>query len=377
MYYNFALTRFVSTIVVTLAVFAGVAAQTPTRPPVEEDEVIRVSSRLIVVPVSVVNANGDAVRGLNAGDFRLQEEGRVQAIDSVLPADAVPLEIGLLFDVSASTDRMFRFQQDTAAKFLREVMRADDRATIFSIGIKPRLLVSRAPAHTAIEHVLAIPTEREKEPTAFFDSISAAAEQLNTNAPAGRRKVIVVISDGEDNFSLGVQRARREEERRTVEGRTTRANDDDLAELRTMVVRAQQRSKLTERARVLRGLQDADIVLYSINPAGSSYHLNEISIFGQENMQTFADETGGTAFLPRFAPIDTSDPYQNASNSRRNTEILERIFRQLTSELRAQYLVQYYSDTDHSDGKFVRLSISLANSAGNRIRARQGYFVRN
>ncbi len=368
--------RVVLAIVLAVAI-PGLATAQNTRPPIDEDEVIRVSSRLIVVPVSVVNPNGDPVPGLGIGDFRLLEENRVQAIDSVVTADSVPVDIALLFDVSASTDRMFKFQQETAAKFLNEVMRADDRATIYSVGIKPRLLVSRATSQAAIDNIFAIPLDRAKEPTAFFDSVSAAAEHLNANSPPGRRRVMVVISDGEDNFSTGVQRAVRAEERKIIEGKASRRTTDEIEQIRTIVARAQQTAKVTERVRVLRNLQDADIVLYSINPAGSSFHLNEISIFGQENMQKFADETGGTAFLPKFMPIDTPDQYQNANNTRQNTDILERIFRQLTSELRAQYLVQYYSDSDHRDGKFVRLSVTLSNGSGNQIRARQGYYVRN
>ena len=123
-------------------------------------------------------------------------------------------------------------------------------------------------------------------------------------------------------------------------------------------------------------MQDADIVHYSINPAGSSYLLNQISVFGQENMQKFSDETGGTAFLPKFQPIDTKDSYQNASNMRKNTELLDRIFRQLANELRSQYLIQYYSESDFPLNKFVKLDVGLENRSGLRVRSRQGYYVK-
>ena len=134
---------------------------------------------------------------------------------------------------------------------------------------------------------------------------------------------------------------------------------------------------MEERARVLRSLQNADTVFYSINPAGSSFQLNKMSVFGQENMQKFAEETGGTAFLPKFLPVDTKDSFQNSSNTRKNTEMLDLIFRQLSNELRSQYLVQYYSESDFPANKFVKLDLSLPTRATLRIRARQGYYVKN
>src|SRR5688572_19987314 len=91
------------------AVVAG--AQTPTpKPQTADDEIIKVSSRLVVVPVSVTDANGQAVTGLTLNDFRISEEGRQQTIERVGTADTVPLDIALLFDISATTSPMFKFQ---------------------------------------------------------------------------------------------------------------------------------------------------------------------------------------------------------------------------------------------------------------------------
>ena len=56
----------------------GAMAQTPTPKPkaTPDDEVIKVDSRLVVVPVSVTDANGQAVLGLTAKDFRIAEDGK-------------------------------------------------------------------------------------------------------------------------------------------------------------------------------------------------------------------------------------------------------------------------------------------------------------
>ena len=350
------------------------AAQNPTPKPTpkpDDDDIIKVESRLIVVPVSVTDPSGQPVFGLKAADFRLLEENRPQTIDNVGTAENVALEIALLFDISATTSPMFKFQQETAAKFLQEVMRPNDRATIFTIGAKPVLIQGRDTAERSVAGVRSIvPT---KEFTAFYDTVAAAAEYLRKNAPDGTRRVIVVISDGEDTNSERIAKAIQSGYRKLGE----RINTIDSKSLYQLTVANRDAANVQERLRVLKSLQDADTVFYSINPAGSSFQLNKISVFGQENMQKFADDTGGTAFLPKFRPIDTKDDYLNGNNTRANTEILERIFRQLGNELRSQYLLQFYSDGDFPLNKFVKLAVGLPNRSDLRIRARQGYFVKN
>ncbi len=347
------------------------AAQTPTPTPVKvDDDVIKVESRLVVVPVSVTDESGNPVTGLTNGDFRVTEEGRVQKLESFGTADRVPLDIALLFDVSASTDKMFKFELDTAAKFLKDVMRSEDRATIYTIGMQPIQTQGRDTADRSVTSLLSL--QPTKGATAFFDTVRAAAEYLRKNTPEGRRKVILVISDGEDNYSEAVQRAGRLTESKIVDGN----GDPDYKKLGSVIAAAQERTKTAERARVVRALQDADTVFYSINPGGSSFQLNKISVFGQENMQRFAGDTGGTAFLPKFQPVDTKDNYQNENNARANSQALDRIFKQLSSELRAQYLVQYYSEADFPANKYVKVDVSVQNHGAVKVRAREGYFVK-
>ena len=354
---------------ITAAQFAAVAqTQTPKPKATPDDEIIRVESRLVVVPVSVTDASGQAIVGLTAKDFRIAEENKQQTIESLGNADSVPLEIALLFDVSASTDTMFKFEQETAAKFLQDVMRANDRATIFTVGERGVLVQPRDTAEKSMVSIRAItPT---KEQTAFYDALRYAADHLKKNAPQGSRKVIVIISDGEDTNSEGIIKAIWNAERKITD-------DVQGEKLRDLRVKARDTAKVAEQVKVLKSLQDADTVFYSINPAGSSYQLNKISVFGQQNMQRFADETGGTAFLPKFAPIDTKDTYQNGNNVRKNQELLSLIFRQLANELRSQYLIQYYSDSEFPLNIFVKLDVRLTNRSDFRLRARQGYYVKN
>jgi VWFA-related protein len=250
-------------------------------------------------------------------------------------------------------------------------MKSTDRATVFTIGASPILLAARDSADKAIISVRSItPT---KQFTAFYDSISEAAAYLGKNAPSGTRRVIIVISDGEDTNSTRIAKAIQDGYAKVG----SKINDIDQKSLYAMTVNNRNEASIKERVRIMRGLQDADTVFYSINPAGSSYQLNKMSQFGQENMEKFAGETGGTAFLPKFLPVNTKDELANTGNMKRNTVTLEQIFRQLANELRAQYLVQYYTDAEFPAGRFVKLDVSLTRVGVNKLRARQGYYVKN
>ncbi len=357
--------------------FSALAQTTQPTPPtktdkVEDDgEVLRIESRLVVVPVSVLDANGQPILGLKAQDFRVLEENKSQEIVQVGDAEKVPLEIALLFDVSASTDSMFKFEQETAAKFLQEVMRPEDRATIFSIGERPIII---QPRDSADKSAIAIKTiQPTKSFTAFFDTVSAASDYLQKNSPPGRRKVIVVISDGEDTNSSYIRKAIENGYRKLGE----KINTMDSKKLYEFTRANRDAANDKELVRVMQTLQDTDAVFYSINPAGNSFKLNKLSVKGQNNLQKFANETGGTAFLPKILPINLKDNSQNAQNQQINQDILVKIFRQLANELQAQYLVQYYSEADFPTNKYVKLDVSLQNPQNLRVRARQGYFVKN
>jgi Ca-activated chloride channel family protein len=325
--------------------------------PEDESEVVRVTSNLVVVPVAVTDAAGNAVQGLKKEDFRLEEEGRAQELATVGTADEVPLDIAVLFDISSSVTakNFFALQQEAAARFLRQVLKPTDRAAIITIADKPLLVQPLASADTATAKILTIPAATTSTPTAFYDSISFAAKYLDENAPGNHRRVILAISDGDDNFSNSVREqtvAEYEAERKAQEAENGGRPLGERAAARRDLQARHQRAV----AGVQRVVQGADAVFYSINPGGPSVRLNEISTRAQNGMQTVADATGGTAYVPA------------------RTEDLETIFRQIAAELRAQYLLQYLSNTQATAGKFLRIKVATPARPELRIRARQGYY---
>ncbi|MGI8640824.1 MAG: VWA domain-containing protein [Pyrinomonadaceae bacterium] len=355
----------------TFSTFAQTTQPTPPQKKAEEEEVIKIDSRLVVVPVSVLDANGQAVLGLKAQDFRISEDNKLQEIAQISDAEKVPLEIALLFDISATTNPMFEFEQEIAAKFLQEVMRPDDRATIFTVGERPIIVQAR---DSAQKSAIAIKTiQPTKQFTAFFDTVSVASDYLQKNSPTGRRKVIIVISDGEDTNSDRIRQAIDNGYRKLGE----KINTLDSKKLYEFTRANRDAANDKELIRVMQTLQNTDAVFYSINPAGNSFQLNKVSVKGQNNLQKFANETGGTAFLPKILPINLKDNSQNLQNKRINEDLLVKIFRQLANELQAQYLVQYYSEADFPANKYVKLDVGLKTPQNSRIRARRGYFVKN
>src|SRR5829696_7608006 len=103
---------------------------TPTPKPPEQEvlDVVRVSSNLVMVPVSVTDQQGQAIQGLQVADFRLNEEGKQQEISGIGDPEQVPLAIALLFDISSSVSEkgFFISQQNAAAAFLKQVMKSAD-----------------------------------------------------------------------------------------------------------------------------------------------------------------------------------------------------------------------------------------------------------
>lgn len=326
---------------------------TPTpAPPKDEDfDVIRVSSNLVMVPVSVVDATGQPVRGLQVNDFHLAEEGREQQLVEIGNPDEVPLDIAILFDISSSVSQkgFFAFQQAAAARFLRQVLKPADRAAIFTISDQPKLLAPLASADEAAAKILSIPAATSSVPTAFYDTVVAAAKYLVDKSAERHRRVILVISDGDDNFSSMVKDLTVAEYRAGQRGEVTSAAAyQNLLERRRRAVVEVQKS-----------VQQADAAFYSINPGGPSVQLNQISTRAQNAMETIAQSTGGTAYVP------------DAEKD------LERVFNEVAAELRGQYLLQYYSNSQVAGTQFRRIAVTLPARAELRVRARQGYYPKS
>src|ERR1041384_3919142 len=200
------------------------AKPTPTPKPVEPEvisDVIRTSSNLVMVPVSVTDQQGQAVQGLQVADFRLEEEGKQQEISGIGNPEQVPLAIALLFDISSSTSQkgFFASQQKAAATFLKTVMKPAGKAAVFTVTGAPAVVQPLSSADASAAKMLSIPPAVASVPTAFYDSVIVASKYLTDNAPSNFRRVIVVLSDGDDNFSEQIREVSTAEANAVLDGK--------------------------------------------------------------------------------------------------------------------------------------------------------------
>src|SRR5712664_4120442 len=93
----------------------------------DTDEVIRVSSHLVPVPASVVDARGVAIANLRLEDFELSIDGQPKPISDITRAES-PVRMAMLFDNSGSLDASRDFEKHAAVRFFRNVMRPADQA---------------------------------------------------------------------------------------------------------------------------------------------------------------------------------------------------------------------------------------------------------
>lgn len=229
---------------------------------------------------------------------------------------------------------------------MKQVLKPVDRAAVFTITDRPTLVSPLASADSAAAKLLTIPAATAPVPTAFYDTVMAAAKYLIEKSAERHRRVIVVISDGEDNYSNAVKDLTVAEYRAGQKGEVTPAAAyQNLLERRRRAV-----------LDVQRGVQKADAAFYSLNPGGLSVHLNQVSMRAQSAMESIAQSTGGTAFVPD------------------GEKDLERVFREVAAELRGQYLLQYYSNSQISAAQFRRILVTLPAHSELRVRARQGYY---
>ena len=310
----------------------------PKPTPTPEYEVVRISSNLVVVPVSVTDAKGQPVLGLKASEFQIEEDGRAQEIAQLGDPEQVPVDIALLLDVSASVDARFVFEQKAAADFLRQVLKTGDRAAVFAIDETPRLVQPLTTAALASAKLMTIAPA--KGYTAFFDSVLAAEKYLDQSSSQGRRRLIVVISDGDDTARI----------------LDVSAKQSRNGEFQLMGKDAQLQFIQRAQTEVLREVQRAEITFYSINPSGQTMHLNVRTARSEEGMERIAQATGGAAFVP-------------ASEAD-----LGAIFQRIGSEIRSQYLLQYYSNNESAGRTFRRIVVSTPAQPQVHVRAREGYY---
>lgn len=287
------------------------------------DEVLKVNSNLVPIPVSVLDANGRAVTNLKIGDFDLMVDGKPATVSDVFRSET-PLKLALIFDNSSSVLIARDFEKEAAVKFFKRVIQPEkDMAALFSLADVTRL----EQPFTKNVSLLVDAIERFPPPegaTALLDGIIQVADYLRD---ADGRRVVVIVSDGEDTYS-----------------------DVD-----------------TSLEKVIKELQLTNCQVYVVKTKDFENYKRTGQREGNANIRTLTAErrmieittqTGGAV----YSPIDERE--------------LDDAFRQIAAELSQQYILSYYPDDDAGkSGAFREISLNVKNRQNLSVRTRKGYYV--
>jgi Ca-activated chloride channel homolog len=163
---------------------------------IDPNDVVRISSNLVPIPVSVVDKRGNAIVNLKLDDFELRVDGELRAL-SDLTRSETSVRLAMLFDNSGSLDAAREFEKQAAIRFFRKVLRAKDEAAIYSIETDSYLAQPLTNDVFRLEHTIAM-FGRPEGGTSLFDAIINAAAYLR---PYSGRRVLVIVSDGIETTS--------------------------------------------------------------------------------------------------------------------------------------------------------------------------------
>ena len=296
---------------------SGTPATPDTPPPAA---VFRAGVDLVALNVVVTDGQQKFVTGLGAQNFSIYEDGVQQEV-SYFAASALPLDLAILLDTSASMTDKIQTEQQAAAGFVSS-MRSQDRAMIVDIKDATRIL---QPLTGDVPAALkAIRTTAARGGTGLYNGLYLTLKELVKERQANgdvRRQAIVVLSDGDDTASLV-------------------AFDD--------VMDVAKRSGIGIYTITLR----SKFLLQQAAATGHRYFSQS-----EYSMKALAQETGARAFFP-------SDITE-----------LTGVYGSIADELASQYSIGYTSKNPKRDGAYRRVVVRVADHPGVQARTRTGYIA--
>jgi VWFA-related protein len=198
----------------------GSAAQKPASPSVQSAPTaqaaptaqdlaaptIKVQANEVDLVFTVTDKKGHFITGLNQSSFGLLDDGRPpEAVLHFYQQTNLPLRVGIMLDTSSSIRGRFAFEQDSAIAFLLQVLHRNDRA--FVEGFDVQVDVPQGFTNNIDLLTQGIRKLRPGGGTALFDAIYATCkDQMLTLREVGAvRKAIILVSDGDDNYSHALE----------------------------------------------------------------------------------------------------------------------------------------------------------------------------
>jgi VWFA-related protein len=288
---------------------------------------------LVDVLFTVLNRRNKLVTDLTQDDFQVLDEGQQQSIRYFSRQSDLPLRIGVMMDTSNSIRDRLKFEQEAATEFLFNVLRrGKDQAFLMTFDDEPNLVQDYTDDPGKLRDQIF--HQRAGGGTAVYDAIyKACLEDLShPPRPAGDvpdvvRRVMILISDGEDNLSGH-----------------TRGEAIETAQRTSVVIYT-----ISTSTQWATSVDSTD----AMKNVERKYHKTE----GDKILEDLAEETGGRAFFPyRVDDLDQS-------------------FQDIGDELRSQYTLAYNPTNYVPNGKYHKIHIKV-DRKGLQIRHRRGYYAR-
>ncbi|HEX7177715.1 MAG TPA: VWA domain-containing protein [Pyrinomonadaceae bacterium] len=162
---------------------------------VGDDEVVRVESTLVTIPVSVLDRDGRFIPALGKDDFRIIEDGVEQQVAYFATVES-PFTVALVLDTSGSTQFRLEDIQSAATAFVDQ-LRPDDRVLVVSFDDEIRFLSEATSDRRQLRD--AIRRTRPGGGTRLYDAFDAVIKQRLASVEG--RKAIVLFTDGVDTSS--------------------------------------------------------------------------------------------------------------------------------------------------------------------------------
>ena len=263
---------------------------------------------------------------MERGNFSVFEDNRAQEIQFFGRETDLPLRIGLVLYTSNSIRDRLKFEQEAAIDFVHNVIRRrKDLAFLMTFDTEPAVIQDYTDDAGLLSEM--VMKQRAGGGTALYDAVFVACRERLLNAPLAPapnpevRRVLVIISDGEDTFPGG----------RSL---------SDAIEM----------------------AQRAEVAIYAISTStdwvsvsGSTPKKFSMTD-GDKVLKRLAEETGGRAFFPY------------------RIDDLAQSFQDIGEELRSQYSLGYVPANRVTDGRFRAIRIDV-DQKGLNVRARKGYFA--
>jgi Ca-activated chloride channel homolog len=279
---------------------------TPLSP---QDTTLRMDVKLVSVFANVTDRNGSIVGGLTQNDFAVTEDGRPQQIAVFERQSELPLNITLAIDTSGSVQKDLGAEAEAARRFAHALVRPQDKMSVMQFATEVRALTPFTNKLLLIDRGLN--QLRGGWSTALYDAICQGSDRLG---PTDGRKVLVLISDGDDT-----------------------AHNNTYAEALEHALRNEV---------MIYSLIDVPIVASAGRSTG-----------GEHALITLSEQTGGKYF------------YVNDGG-------LDRAFQKVSDDLRTQYLIGYYPRNQEPGRTFHRIRVTVPRASADdfTVHHKTGYY---